>query len=280
MGKINVQEADAIIDKAFPVLDHGFVRLVDYMGGDDRVVSAARVSYGAGTKSIREDRGLINYLISHEHMSPFEQVVLTFHIKLPIFVARQWIRHRTARVNELSGRYSVMSDDFYVPVQEQVREQSTHNKQGRSDKELSEKDKKEIISAIRRNQESAYSGYQEILNKNVARELARINLPLSIYTQWYWQMDLRNLFNFLRLRLDMHAQYEIRCYAQIMANITKLVAPLSYDAFEEHVLYSLHLSKSEAADLKLCLLKLKIDTIDGQSNVNNIIDKINNISEK
>ena len=280
MGKINVQEADAIIDKDFPVLDHGFVRLVDYMGGDDRVVSAARVSYGAGTKSIREDRALINYLISHEHMSPFEQVILTFHIKLPIFVARQWIRHRTARVNELSGRYSVISDEFYVPMPEQIREQSTNNKQGRSDKELLAEDKQEIISTIRRNQESAYSGYQEILNKNVARELARINLPLSIYTQWYWQIDLRNLFNFLRLRLDMHAQYEIRCYAQIMANIAKLVAPLSYDAFEEHVLYSLHLSKTEASDLKLFLSRIKIETIDGQSSINNIIDKINKNSEK
>src|SRR3990172_994885 len=167
MGRIIVPEADAIIDKAFPVLDHGFVRLVDYLGGDERVVSAARVSYGSGTRSIREDRVLINYLISHEHMSPFEQVVLTFHIKLPIFVARQWIRHRTARVNELSGRYSVISDEFYVPSSDQVREQSTQNKQGRSDKELPTENKHDVISAIRRSQASAYRTYQKMLNSNV-----------------------------------------------------------------------------------------------------------------
>ena len=235
------------------MLDKGFVRLVDYLGGDSRIVAAARVSYGAGTKTVREDKGLINYLMRNDHTSPFEQVILTFHAKMPIFVARQWVRHRTARLNEISGRYSVMEDEFYVPPQEQLRRQSQNNKQARGEEELSADVQERILELLKKDQSNVYSNYEGMLNDGLARELARINLPLSLYTQWYWQIDLHNLFHFLKLRLDSHAQYEIRAYGEVMATMAKAVAPLAYEAFEEHILYAVKLSRSSREKLQKVL---------------------------
>ncbi len=245
MARIVVEAAEALLDQTLPVLDKGFVRLVDYMGGDDRIVQAARVSYGSGTKTYRQDRGLIHYLIRNWHTSPFEQVQLTFHTKMPILVARQWVRHRTARLNEISGRYSVMPDEFYVPFPENVCVQSESNKQGRGDV-LPLDQAMELIKAMESEQQKAYANYQGYLDKGIARELARANLPLSLYTEWYWQIDLHNLFHFLRLRLDPHAQYEIRVYAEAMAKCAQAVAPIAYEAFEEHILGSVTFSRSEA----------------------------------
>jgi thymidylate synthase (FAD) len=250
MAHCIVAEAEAILDKEFPVLDKGFVRLVDYLGGDERVVQAARVSYGAGTKSYREDATLIDYLLRNEHTSPFEQVVLTFHIKLPIFVARQMIRHRTARLNEISGRYSVMKDDFYIPAPEDVALQSSDNKQGRAEEPLAPEAAAAVRDLFALGQKEAYDDYLRLVNQGIARELARINLPLSLYTEWYWQMDLHNLFHFLRLRLDLHAQKEIRKYAQVMLDITKKVAPRCCESFERHILGGVRFSQEELAELK------------------------------
>jgi thymidylate synthase (FAD) len=250
MAHCIVPEADAILDKEFPVLDKGFVRLVDYLGGDERVVQSARVSYGAGTKSYREDAGLIDYLLRHRHTSPFEQVALTFHVKLPIFVARQWIRHRTAKLNEISGRYSVMKDDFYVPASDDIALQSTDNKQGRSDETLSPEAAARVRSALEEGQREAYGDYKALIDQGIARELARINLPLSLYTEWYWQIDLHNLFHFLELRLDAHAQKEIRLYAEVLFEMAKKVAPLCCASFERHTLEGVSFSGEEFAELK------------------------------
>lgn len=249
MAHIIVPEAEKILDKEFPVLNKGFVRLVDYLGGDERIVQAARVSYGQGTKTVREDRGLINYLMKNLHTSPFEQVTLTFHAKMPIFVARQWIRHRTARLNEISGRYSVMADEFYLPAPDDIRYQSKNNKQGRGD-EVPAGLQTRVLEILKREQETVYSDYEEMIGEDVARELARINLPLSLYTQWYWQIDLHNLFHFLRLRMDDHAQKEIRVYGEVLAIMAKAVAPLAYEAFEEHILHGIRFSKSEMIALR------------------------------
>ncbi|HDN60049.1 MAG TPA: FAD-dependent thymidylate synthase [Candidatus Marinimicrobia bacterium] len=242
--------AEKILDKEFKVLDKGFVRLVDYMGGDERVVQSARVSYGKGTKTVHEDKALIDYLMRNRHTSPFEQVVLTFHCKMPIFVARQWIRHRTARVNEISGRYSVLENEFYLPDKGQVRLQSKINRQGRSDEEVPPELQEEVLRILIEGQRRAYQDYEGLIEKDIARELARINLPLSLYTQWYWQIDLHNLFHFLELRLDYHAQWEIRQYAKVIAEITKKVAPMSYEAFEKHVLNAVRFSGEELKALK------------------------------
>jgi thymidylate synthase (FAD) len=250
MAHCVVPEAEAILDKEFPVLDKGFVRLVDYLGGDERVVQSARVSYGEGTKSYREDAGLIDYLLRHQHTSPFEQVALTFHVKLPIFVARQWIRHRTARVNEISGRYSVMKDDFYLPRNEDVALQSDDNKQGRLDEELEAEQAAEVRAGLAKGQEEAYRDYSALIDRGIARELARINLPLSLYTEWYWQIDLHNLFHFLQLRLDAHAQKEIRLYAQALLDIAKKVAPRCCESFERHIMGAVSFSREEFAELK------------------------------
>lgn len=245
MGHSVIPEAEAVLDKEFPVLDKGFVRLVDYMGGDDRIVQSARVSYGSGTKSFREDKGLINYLLRNEHTSPFEQVVFTFHTKMPIFVARQWVRHRTARVNEISGRYSVMKNEFYVPSEEDVAFQSVDNKQGRSSEEIPAELKRKVIAMLEDEQNKVYQGYTELLEENVARELARINLPLSLYTEWYWQMDLKNMFHFLKLRMDEHAQKEIRVYADRIHELVSKVCPIAMEAFDNHVRGSVRFSADE-----------------------------------
>jgi thymidylate synthase (FAD) len=250
MAHCVVPEAEAVLDKEFPVLDRGFVRLVDYLGGDERVVQSARVSYGTGTKSYREDAGLIDYLLRNRHTSPFEQVVLTFHVKLPIFVARQWIRHRTARLNEISGRYSVLKDDFYVPAPEDLALQAASNKQGRSDTALERGEAERIRAGLEAAQKKDYADYTALVEGGLARELARINLPLSLYTEWYWQIDLHNLFHFLELRLDAHAQKEIRLYAAALLEITKKVAPRCCASFEEHVLGAVRFSKTETAELR------------------------------
>jgi thymidylate synthase (FAD) len=250
MAHCTVPEAEAILDKEFPVLDGGFVRLVDYLGGDARVVQAARVSYGAGTKSWREDAGLIDYLLRRRHTSPFEQVILTFHVKLPIFVARQWIRHRTARVNEVSGRYSVMKDEFYLPEAGDLALQSDDNKQGRREEALETGLAEKTRELLERGQREAYRDYRSLIDQGIARELSRINLPLSLYTEWYWQIDLHNLFHFLELRLDRHAQREIRLYAGVMLDITRKVAPRCCDSFERHILGAVSFSREEFAELK------------------------------
>lgn len=251
MARIVVEEAEALLDQEIPVLDKGFVRLVDYMGSDQRIVQSARVSYGEGTKSFRQDRGLINYLMRHEHTSPFEQVILTFHAKMPIFVARQWVRHRTARLNEISGRYSIMKDEFYLPDPEQMRGQSDDNKQARSDEIVPEA--RAMIAEMAADQAQVYAHYESMIEQGLAREIARNNLPLSLYTEWYWQCDLHNLFHFLALRLDSHAQYEIRVYAEAMAKCAKAVAPLAWEAFEEHKLNAVKFSASEAKALAALL---------------------------
>lgn len=235
------------------VLDHGFVRLVDYMGDDNAIVQAARVSYGAGTKNVSSDRQLIRYLMRHRHTTPFEMCEIKFHVKLPIFVARQWIRHRTANVNEISGRYSEMVDEFYVPELEQIRPQSVINKQGRSEDAFEPIEAEQIQGQLSETQRELYSEYKESLDKNLARELARINLPLSLYTEWYWKIDLHNLFHFLHLRLDAHAQYEIRVFAEAMASITKELYPIAYEAFEDYRLNSIGFTGPEIKILQQLL---------------------------
>lgn len=250
MAHCIVEEAEAILDKEFPVLDRGFVRLVDYLGSDKRIVQAARVSYGEGTKTYRQDKELIAYLMRNGHTSPFEQVNFTFHIKMPIFVARQWIRHRTGRVNEISARYSVLADEAYLPDAQHINAQSTSNKQGRAEEPVDEQTRMRVLRLLEEDQKRAFASYHELLAMGIARELARINLPLSVYTQWYWQMDLHNLFHFLKLRLDSHAQYEIRCYAQTIYSLVRKVCPLACEAFDSIELHGQSFSAQEVEAIK------------------------------
>jgi len=253
MSHCVVAAAEAILDKEVRVLDRGFVRLIDYMGSDKRIVQAARVSYGGGTRTLRQDAGLIDYLLRNEHTSPFEQVVLTFHAKMPIFVARQWVRHRSARLNEISGRYSIMPDEFYFPAPGDIAEQSEDNKQGRLAEPMELPRAEAVREAIRRVHESSYGGYKELLNAKTARELARIVLPLSLYTEWYWQIDLHNLFHFLKLRLDEHAQREIREYAKVIREMGAKVCPLAFKSFDKHILGGLRFSNEELRGLRKML---------------------------
>lgn len=250
MAHCIVEAAEEILDKEYPVLDHGFVRLVDYLGSDSRIVQAARVSYGEGTKTYRQDSGLINYLMRNDHTSPFEQVNFTFHIKMPIFVARQWIRHRTAKVNEISGRYSVMKGECYVPEPDKINFQSDDNKQGRSDLPVSQEIKNQVRSMLAEERRLVTENYRKMLELGIAREIARIDLPLSTYTEWYWQMDLHNLFHFLALRLDSHAQYEIRSYAKVILEIVRKVCPIATEAFESNMKDGRRFSKSEIAAIR------------------------------
>ncbi|MBI5325210.1 MAG: FAD-dependent thymidylate synthase [Ignavibacteriae bacterium] len=236
--------------KRIDCLDKGFVRLVDFMGNDDSIVQAARVSYGKGTKSVRADRELIRYLMRHRHTSPFEMVEFKFHVKLPIFVARQWIRHRTANVNEYSGRYSEMKDEFYIPDIDQIRTQNTVNRQGRSDSTLPRNEAEEINEMLSKTQQKLFEEYKSLLDMDIARELARINLPLSTYTEWYWKIDLHNLLHFLNLRLDFHAQYEIRVYAATIVELIKPIVPMTYEAFEDYMIESETFSKQEINIIK------------------------------
>lgn len=240
-------ELEKILYQPFEVLDHGFIRVVDYMGNDASVVQAARVSYGQGTKKISADKGLINYLIAHRHTTPFEMCEIKFHIKLPIFIARQWIRHRTASVNEYSARYSIMEDEFYIPRPEALAAQSKVNHQGRDEaRELNHAEQKRVLEILKQDSTNAYDHYLEMINQDksgnvadeskdgLARELARMNLPINCYTQWYWKIDLHNLLHFLALRADKHAQYEIRAYAEIMLDMVKKWVPYSYEAFDKY----------------------------------------------
>lgn len=224
-------------------LDKGFCTLVDWIGSDERIVQTARVSYGDGTKTVREDKGLIDYLMRNYHTSPFEAVSFTFHKKMPIFVARQSIRHRTAKINEISGRFSVLKDDFYLPESSRFKKQSISNKQGSSEELMS--DPEYYIDNMLTEQDLLYKNYETYLNDGMARELARINLPLSTYTEFYWTMDLHNLFHFLRLRLDAHAQYEIRVYAQAMYDLIKPIVPFACESFERHILNGRKFSEDE-----------------------------------
>ena len=244
-----VPSAEALLGVKHPVLEHGYVVLVDYMGDDNAIVQAARVSYGQGTKSVRDDRGLIRYLMRHRHTTPFEMVEFKFLIRLPIYVARQWIRHRTASVNEASARYSIMSDEYDLPALESIRAQSTRNRQGRGDA-LPEDVQRGVRDEVDRIEREAYASYTSFLDKGVARELARIVLPVGYYTEWYWKIDLHNLFHFLSLRLDAHAQEEIRLYAQAMAGIVREVTPVAYEAFEDFVLESQSFSRRERIALR------------------------------
>jgi len=231
-----VPKAEAIINKKYPVLDKGCVVLIDYMGNDARIVNSARVSY-KGQKIKRSDKGLISYLMKNMHWSPFEQVQFTFLVKCPIFVARQWFRHRTFKYNEISGRYSILPDEYYVPSLDRIKAQSKKNKQGSDETGLLSNDMKVAFQKqITDEQESVRSNYDYFVEEGIAKELARINLPLSQYTEFYCTGDLRNLFNFLRLRLDDHAQYEIAVYGKVMAEIIKKVVPFAYEAFEDHIL--------------------------------------------
>ncbi len=245
MAHSRVETAEKLLDVEVPVLDKGFVRLVDYLGSDQRIVQAARVSYGSGTKSFREDEGLIDYLLRNEHTSPFEQVILTFHCKMPVFVARQWVRHRTARLNEISGRYSVIKDEFYVPHGKDVALQSPDNKQSRLQEAVEPELQQGFRFELEEQQKEAYASYKLHLDSGLARELARINLPLSLYTEWYWQIDLHNLFHFIRLRIDPHAQYEIRVYAQVLLDMAEAVAPMATGSFKNHRLGGLSFTADE-----------------------------------
>jgi len=232
------------LERQIPCLDHGFVKLVDFMGNDAEIARAARVSYGRGTKKVREDEALIRYLLRNKHTSPFEMVEIKLHCKMPIFVARQRIRHRTANVNEYSGRFSEMSSEFYVPSPDVLKKQSEENKQGREG-ELSDEQKQEVLSLLVGDYEKVFTDYKHLIEIGLAKELSRLGLPVANYTEWFWKIDLHNLFHFLRLRLDPHAQYEIRVYAEAIAQIVKDLCPASYQAFEDYILYSISFSKQE-----------------------------------
>lgn len=237
-------EMEKILYKKFPMLDHGFIRVIDYMGTDASIVQAARVSYGVGTKKKQEDRGLINYLMRHGHTTPFEMCEIKLHIKLPIFVMRHWIRHRTANVNEYSARYSVLSNEFYIPELDQIARQSEINKQGKSDIAMDQAKAREIINIMKEVSSDAYEKYAHMLNDmSLARELARTILPVSVYTEVYWKIDLHNLLHFLKLRADSHAQYEIRCYANKILDIVKAWVPFTYDAFVNYRQNAVSVSK-------------------------------------
>lgn len=269
MGHITSEAAEALVGQALPVPSHGFVRLVDYMGSDSSIVQAARVSYGAGTKSVREDRGLIRYLMRHDHTTPFEMVVLKFHIKAPIFVIRQWIRHRTASVNEESARYSIMKEQFHEPAWEDVGFQSKDNKQGRSADAVPPEVVQRFLDFLKSDRDTAYAHYEQFLQDNVARELARIVLPLSLYSEFYWQMNLHNLLHFLRLRLDPHAQKEIRDYATQVAACVQAVAPIAWEAFDEYKLHGASFSQTELAYIRSMLggEPLPVDAFDGSKSL-------------
>ena len=243
--RVSAPELEKILYEAMPVLDHGFVRVVDYMGNDTSIVQAARVSYGKGTKQVSTDSGLIKYLMRHWHSTPFEMCEIKYHVKLPIFIARQWIRHRTANVNEYSARYSILDKEFYLPSQDNLAAQSKSNRQGRGEV-LEGKQANEVLNLLKNDAENTYKNYETMLNqrydgstidenkKGLARELARMNLTLNTYTQWYWKTDLLNLMNFLRLRADSHAQYEIRAYADVMLDSLKKWVPITFEAFMDY----------------------------------------------
>ena len=261
---------EKILYQVYPALDHGFIRVVDYMGDDQAVVQAARVSYGKGTSRVSEDRGLIRYLMRHRHSTPFDMCEIKLHVKLPMFIARQWIRHRTASINEYSARYSVLDKEFYIPNAKDLAVQSKSNMQGRGDV-LSEKDSNEALEMLKRDAENCFETYEYLLNERsngdiidsnrdgLARELARINLTLNTYTQWYWKTNLHNLMNFIYLRADSHAQYEIRVYADIIYEIMKAWVPITAEAFNSYRSGSVELSAEAMNVIKIMLTGKKID---------------------
>ena len=251
--RVTSPDLENILYEAIPVLDHGFVRVVDYMGDDSSIVQSARVSYGKGTKKVSTDSGLIKYLMRHRHSTPFEMCEIKYHVKLPIFIARQWIRHRTANVNEYSARYSILDKEFYMPSKDNLAAQSASNRQGRGDL-INGKQAEDILNILKEDAERTYDNYELMLNerfdgttidknnKGLARELARMNLTLNTYTQWYWKTDLLNLLNFLFLRADNHAQYEIRAYADVMIESLKKWVPVTFDAFMDYRVGGMELS--------------------------------------
>ena len=248
-----------------PVLDHGFVRVVDYMGDDGAIVQAARVSYGQGTRKVSDDTGLIRYLMRHWHSTPFEMCEIKLHVKLPVFVARQWIRHRTANVNEYSARYSILDREFYIPAPDALAAQSTVNNQGRG-AVLEGEEAQRVLEMLKGDADRAYDHYEAMLSQDgqqgLARELARMNLPANIYTQWYWKVDLHNLFHFLRLRADPHAQYEIRVYAEVICDLVKAWVPAAYGAFED---YRLNAAQISGPAMEALRRMLKGEEVDQQS---------------
>ena len=263
--RATVSEMDAILGQEFKILDHGFVRVIDYMGTDSAIVQAARVSYGEGTKTVNQDAGLINYLLRHKHTTPFEMCEIKFHVKMPIFVARQWARHRTANVNEISGRYSIITDEFHVPEIHEICEQSKGNKQGR-DKPLNSDNAIDIQTKIREHGVDSFAMYNEFLaESNMARELARIVLPQGAYTEMYWKIDLHNLLHFLHLRADTHAQQEIRVYALQMLEIVKMWVPLTYSAFVNYRQKAVYFSALEIEKIKELLDVQKVQDFIVQS---------------
>jgi len=262
--RATVPALEKMLYEPVPVLDHGFIRVVDYMGDDEAIVQAARVSYGRGTRRTSEDQGLINYLMRHRHTTPFEMCEIKYHVKLPIFVARQWIRHRTANVNEYSGRYSILDNEFYIPAPEHLAAQATTNRQGRGTI-LEGAAAQHVLDLLREDAERAYRGYVELLNEDaagtpidpsrpgLARELARMNLSLNFYTQWYWKTDLHNLMHFLSLRADPHAQYEIRAYAEAMLGTLARWVPMTYAAFLEYRMNAALISATALAVIRRML---------------------------
>lgn len=261
---------ESILYNTISVLDHGFIRVIDYMGNDNAIVQAARVSYGRGTKKVNQDRGLINYLMRHRHTTPFEMCEIKFHVKLPIFVARQWIRHRTASINEYSARYSILGNEFYLPTKENLGEQSTINRQGRSNESLSKEFSGKVLQLLKNDATTCYDHYIEMMNHDeygniinvnqhsLSRELARMNLTLNYYTQWYWKVNLHNLLHFLLLRADSHAQYEIRVYAEEMLKIMKAWVPFVYDAFNEYALHGAKISNKGLQVIKRMINREKV----------------------
>ncbi len=246
---------------AYPVLDHGFIRVIDYMGDDQAITQAARVSYGKGTKSVQNDEGLIRYLMRHWHSTPFEMCEIKLHVKLPVFVARQWIRHRTANVNEYSARYSILDREFYIPEPDKLAAQSVINNQGRGEA-LTGEEADRVLRYLKDDAGRAYDHYEEMISQDgqqgLARELARMNLPANIYTQWYWKVDLHNLFHFLRLRADAHAQYEIRVYADEICKVVADWVPAAYRAFEDYRMGGATLSGKALECLRLMLKGEKV----------------------
>jgi len=268
--RATVPAMEALLYQPVPVLDHGFIRVIDYMGDDAAVVQAARVSYGAGTKKVREDAGLINYLMRHRHTSPFEMCELKLHAKMPIFVAREWVRHRVANLNEISGRYSILDNEFYLPAPEQLGTQSRSNRQGRGET-ITGPESVRVLEILREDAERSYSHYEEMLNENIAgdtldparsglaRELARMNLSVNFYTQWYWKIDLHNLLHFLNLRTDARAQYEIRVYADAILEVVKQWVPLTYAAFMDYRMGAYELSAKSLAVVRRMLRGEHVD---------------------
>ena len=267
--RATVPALEAMLFQALPVLDHGFVRVVDYMGDDAAVVQAARVSYGRGTRRVSEDTGLIRYLMRHRHSTPFEMCEIKYHVKLPIFVARQWIRHRTANVNEYSARYSILDREFYLPDPEHLAAQSSNNRQGRGDV-LDGAEASDVLEMLRADATRTYDNYAWMLNeegadparRGLARELARMNLTLNTYTQWYWKTDLHNLLGFLSLRADPHAQYEIRAYADAMLETVRAWVPSTFAAFQDYRLGAATLSAGMLAVLRRMLAGNAVEQAD------------------